>query len=142
MTEFKSANQLKRVDEGDWELKTRNANIEDENSKLGTYLIVAPLLVTPVELSNVVETERITITCFRVGSHNLRIETGRCANVPRDQRVCLCETGVQTIKHFFLECPLLTYLRDQSNTSVLECLQSQNIMNYIMRGAKIFEIEL
>ena len=144
LTEFESANQIKRVDEETYkrncELKIWNANIEDENSKLGTYLI-DPLLVTPVELSNVVENEIITITRFRVGSHNLRIETGRCVNVPRDQRECLCETGVQTIKHFFLECPLLTYLRDQSNTLVSECLQSEN-MNYIMRGAKIVKIEL
>ena len=61
---IESAYQLKRVHEEayrrDWELKIRNANIGDENSKLGTYLIVNPLLATPVELSKVMETERIT----------------------------------------------------------------------------------
>ena len=39
-------------------------------SKLGIYVIVNPLLVTPVELSKVMEN-----ASFRVVSHNLCIET-------------------------------------------------------------------
>ena len=138
-TEFESADQLKCVHEEhyrrNWELKIRNPNIEDENSKLGTYLIVNPLSKTCGAI-NVMETERITITRFRVGSHNLRIETGRYENIPRNQRTCLCETGIQTIKHFFMECPVLTYLRDQSHTSNNKTLFLGMSPFYLLNGPK------
>ena len=88
------------------------------------------------------EHERIIITRFRAGTHNLRIETGRYENVPRELRTCVCGTALQTIKHFLIECPLLVHLRHQNHTSVSECLRSENIMFYIMQGAKILGIEL
>ena len=90
-----------------WKIKIEQAFHEDRDSKLGTYLIVNTDLSTPL-YKNVFELEGVCLTRLRTGSHNLLIETGRCANpkIPREQRLCNCGTNIQTISHVLLECPL------------------------------------
>ena len=136
----KRSMQIKYKDE--WCQKIINSHAEDPDSKLGTYYTINPTLVVPVKIANIMEHERMILTRFRTGSHNLRIETGRWCKEQRDQRVCQCETDVQTVKHFFMDCPLLAYLRDQNHTSVSECLESENIINYIVCSAKVLKLEL
>ena len=50
---------------------------------------------------------RISLTKFRLSSHDLAIETGRYTNIPRDQRICLqCNMNmVESEYHFLLVCP-------------------------------------
>ena len=43
----------------------------------------------------------------RLSSHSLRVETGRCARIPRHLRSCSCGSGdVQDELHVLLYCPL------------------------------------
>ena len=44
-------------------------------------------------------------------SHNLAIEKGRFSGITREQRLCSCNTDIQTIDHVILHCPLLTDVR-------------------------------
>ena len=56
---------------------------------------------------------RVSLTKFRLSSHDLAIETGRYTNMPRDQRICLqCNMNmVETEYHFLLVCPKYRELR-------------------------------
>ena len=51
----------------------------------------------------------VYITRFRTGSNNLLIETGRFATprIPRENRMCLCGTEVQTLRHVLMYCPIV-----------------------------------
>ena len=68
----------------------------------------------PGEYNNIFEIERITLTRYRTGSHNLRIEKGRHTYpiTPREGRVCKCGDVVQTLRHIILHCPLLQHIRN------------------------------
>ena len=79
----------------------RAADTVDIDSKLGTYFQINLELKTPTYECNTFEIERINITRFRIGSNNLLIETGRFATprIPRENRMCLCGTEVQTLRH-------------------------------------------
>ena len=91
------------------------ASTNDENSKLGTYMMINPTLSKP-NYERKLEFQRVIITRYRTGSHNLRIEKDRkIPNSNREDRICLCNTGVQTIKHVLLDCPLLTECREKHN---------------------------
>ena len=110
VTKFVTANKcesdLKSEFSNSIKLKIRNANLYDPDSKLGTYLQVNPDLTTPTHDNNMFEIERVHITRFRTGSHNLHIETGRFTSprIPRDQRLCVCGNNIQTLHHVLLEC--------------------------------------
>ncbi len=58
---------------------------------------------------------RKCITRIRLGTHGLRIETGRYGRnrVERNQRLCpLCNTGdIEDAYHFVLTCPALNNIR-------------------------------
>ena len=58
---------------------------------------------------------RISLTKFRLSSHNLEIETGRYDNIPREERFCKnCSMkAVETEYHFLLVCPKYISLRRQ-----------------------------
>ena len=60
---------------------------------------------------NKLEFQRILITRYRTGSHNLAIEKGRFSGITREQRLCSCNTDIQTIDHVILHCPLLADVR-------------------------------
>ena len=126
----------------EWSQKIFKSHNKDPESKLGTYLTINPTLIKPDRNLNLMEHERIILTRFRTGSHNLRIETGRWSNEEKNQRLCQCNTDIQTANHFFMECPLLTHLRGDY-TSLYECFKSSDdIVHYIVRSAKILKIEL
>ena len=55
--------------------------------------------------------QRVALTRFRLSSHRLRIETGRWIRVPRDQRLCMCDLGVQDEYHVIFICPLTLHAR-------------------------------
>ena len=54
----------------------------------------------------------LTIT-YRTGSHDLHVESGRIAGIPREERLCVCNSGIQTISHILLHCPKLNDLREK-----------------------------
>ena len=63
---------------------------------------------------------RISFSRLRLGSHRLRIETGRWSRLPREDRKCPCG-GVQDECHAVLECPLTSDLRtDMEGTNLAE----------------------
>ena len=57
----------------------------------------------------------ITLTQFRLSSHDLAIERGRYQNLIRNERVCkLCKSGlVENEYHILLVCPLYRELRQK-----------------------------
>ena len=56
---------------------------------------------------------RILFTRLRVGSHRLRVETGRWARTPHEERLCQCGEAVQTEKHVVAECNLVGDIRQR-----------------------------
>ena len=85
----------------------------DEDSRLGTYITVNPTLSKPA-YENVFEFQRVLITRYRTGSHNLRVEKDRqIPNSNREDRLCKCNNEVQTLKHILMSCPLLNEIRDK-----------------------------
>ena len=55
---------------------------------------------------------RVDIGQLRVSSHQLEIETGRAAGIPREDRICrLCRQGVECESHFICRCPHYTEIR-------------------------------
>ena len=57
---------------------------------------------------------RVAIGQLRVSSHQLEIETGRAAQIPRLQRLCrLCHTGVEDEEHFVCTCSAYQSIREQ-----------------------------
>ena len=68
------------------------------------------------------ELDRITISRYRSGSHNLKIESGRFCTpkIEREYRTCVCNSGIQTLRHCLLSCPLLIDLRDKYDITSVE----------------------
>ena len=97
--------------------KIRAAHRTDFDSKLGTYLQVNPSLETPVHNNDIFEIERIHVTRFHTGSHNLLIETGRFVpGLIREMRICTCSNGVQSLRHVFIERNIVKNMYHASST--------------------------
>ena len=87
--------------------------IEANTTKRKEYLSINPQL-KPNEIyhcQNVLETHRRAYTRMRLGSHKLKIETGRWARIPREQRLCQCREEIQTEEHVILKCSQTEHLR-------------------------------
>ena len=57
------------------------------------------------------EHQRMAFTRLRLVSHRLRIETGRWARIPQEERLCICGE-VQTERHVVCDCELSRNIRD------------------------------
>ena len=121
--------------------KIRQKAAEDEKSRLGVYSQVNPQLEPPSHNYDYnPEFERVLITRYRSGSHNLRIESGRMCNpiIPRDERLCSCNTGIQSLHHCLFDCPLLAEVRaDYNYESIEEAFKLPEIANLLMEVEKI-----
>ena len=117
-------------------MKIQQKAEEDENSRFGVYLKVNPQLEHPPHnYQQNPEFERVLITRYRSGSHNLKIETGRLCNptIPRDERICSCNTGLQTLHHCLFVCPLLAEVRaDYEYESIEEAFKLPNVAKLLM----------
>jgi len=79
------------------------------------------------------ELHRIATTRLRLGSHQLKVETGRWARIPRDLRMCPCGSEIQTESHVTLTCPLTRDIRSQFADldfgSICQLMNKNDILN-------------
>ena len=82
---------LRRNFREDIERKITSTAAADDYSKLGAYFEVNPQFIAP-NFRNVFELDRIVISRYRSGSHNLKIESGRFCTpkIEREYRTCTC----------------------------------------------------
>ena len=153
VTKYASADQCERILKSEFlnsiKVKIRNANLTDPNSKLGSYLEVNPDVSSPSYNNNIFEIERIHITRFRTGSHNLHVETGRFSypRIPREQRLCVCGNGIQTLRHVLLECNIIANMKNIDTfanefTYVHEFFLWPKLHEYMLYISKALKIEL
>ena len=91
----------------------KNLILNNPSSKPATYMAINPTLsVHPMYCAmDACERERISASRLRLGSHHLKIETGRWSRIPRDNRLCPCG-AVQDESHAMLSCPFTQNVRD------------------------------
>ena len=96
-------------------------------TKMKTYLKLNPnLSVYPVyQLCNATIPDylRTEFSRFRLSSHRLKIETGRWARLPPEERLCLCGK-IQDEEHVLLECVLTEHIRDLSPISIFPTIDT------------------
>ena len=132
-TDFRASNRTK--------IATKANN--DPDSRLGVYMLVNPNLSSPTQSHGVLEFERVLLTRYRSGSHNLKIETGRlcCPKIPRENRTCLCGLGVQSLRHCLFECTLLREVfQGVEYTTLEEAFNSPDIVNVLMDVERVLKI--
>ena len=114
----------------------------DAESRYGAYMTVNPELKN-IGYPLVLETDRIIISRYRSGFHNLNIEKGRMCNpkIPREERLCLCNNEIQTLEHCLLRCTILQDLREQySFPSVNAAFGNPNIATFLLQMENILRI--
>jgi hypothetical protein len=84
--------------------RTRCKTYCEMNTDLSKCVIYSKMCTIPEHL-------RIPVTRLRLSSHRLRIETGRWARIPREDRLCPCG-DLQTEEHVLLHCRLTENLRE------------------------------
>ena len=115
----------------------------DINSKLGIYYQINPNLVSHVPApQTILEYERELVTRFRTGSHSLAVETGRYSNTPRENRVCRCGTGVQTVWHVFSECPLTRGIVPMNYSNLNEVFKDEDIHSVLLAVTKKLKVQI
>ena len=90
---------------------------------------------------------RCAFTRTRLMSHNLKVETGRWSRIPRESRLCQCDSlSVQTEQHVLIDCILSRHVRGKYNinTRSLETLFSEEedeitLCKYIHETLKIYQ---
>ena len=76
---------------------------------------------------------RVAIGQLRVSSHQLEIEAGRAAHIPRAERICrLCSEEIESEEHFVCRCRAYSDLRERhatlfhGHTSLRQLMESAN----------------
>ena len=74
---------------------------------------------------------RLSLSRFRLSSHNLSIETGRYNSVPKEERLCnFCNMqNTEDEFHFLLVCPHYTELRENISKNIF--VTGQHLINLI-----------
>ena len=111
--------------------KVREKGLIENDSSYGLYLCINQNLLSPKMYREILcfETERLTITRYRTGSHNLKIQTGRHNNIAREMRTCICQASIQTLEHVLCSCSLTLELRQRrgfQNKSVGEIMNEND----------------
>ena len=70
------------------------------------------------------EYARVSFTRMRLGSHRLRIKTGRWARVTREDRTCRCGEDVQDERHVLQFCSLADEVRGEQGLCFPDCLNN------------------
>ena len=85
----------------------RSASIRRETYRLfNLEMTIHKVYVDPT----VPEYDRIAFSQIRLGSHFLKIETGRWARIEREKRLCPCGQ-IQTEQHVLLQCAFTQSIR-------------------------------
>ena len=87
---------------------------------------------------------RIEMTRFRVGSHKLKVETGRWSRVPREERTCSCGVGgIQDEEHVVFHCEYTNDLREkyavEESRMLANVLQDVNCIDFVYEIMKRFK---
>ena len=111
------------------------------STRFSTYLALNPRLDVHsmyLDSHSVLDTLRIAVSRLRLSSHRLKVETGRWARIPREERLCVCAPVIQDESHVVLECELTEHLRQSLNMNSMEdffsldvnelCLLANNIL--------------
>ena len=88
---------------------------KENKTKFKTYISINPNLISNYVYNNktndIPEYERQSFSRIRLSSHNLKIETGRWRQQPREDRLCDCGS-IQTESHVIFDCPLTISIRN------------------------------
>ena len=116
---------------------------EDADSKLGTYYRVNPSLKNYVQNPQpTMEFERELVTRFRTGSHSLAVELGRYSNITRENRLCKCGNGVQTVWHVFAECRETRDIVQRNYSSLKEVFEDENIHTVLLAITRRLKVKI
>ena len=63
---------------------------------------------------NIPEYNIISFSRIILGSHRLKIETGRWSRISRENRLCQCNEGIQSEEYVLLKCKLTEHLGTNS----------------------------
>ena len=121
-----------------WRADIENS-AHDIDSRLGTYIRVNPTLSTPNYIT-MFETDRLMVTRFRTGSHSLLVEKGRYTKTPREDRICSCGTGVQTLLHCFSTCPTTAPLLTKRYASLEEVFDDDDVCLLLHKVCKVLKV--
>ena len=123
--------------------KINSKSNNDVDSRLGVYLQVNPDLTPPKLPKDILEFERVLVSRYRCGSHNLKIEAGRLCNptIPREERTCSCSTDVQSLRHCLFDCPYLGEIyQGYEYTSIKEAFNLPDIVKLLIKIEKVLKI--
>ena len=115
----------------------------DPDSKLGTYYRVNPNLTSNVQNPQpVMEFERELVTRFRTGSHSLAVEIGRYSNIPRENRLCSCGNGVQTLWHVMAECRETRDIVQKNFNDLKEVFDDDNLHSTLLAITRKLKVKI
>ena len=134
--------ELRQQHHTKWSSRINQSSADDTDSKLGVYKQINPELQQYTNDQPIPEFERIHITRYRTGSHNLQIEKGRHSRIPRENRLCTCNNDVQTLSHVIFSCPLTKRNHNISNLNEFFNQNSHDITTHIQHFAKILKIKI
>ena len=111
----------------DAEERRHRAMRECTKTKTVTYRNINPTLSVHNMYTNrdryVADYRRTEMTRFRVGSHRLKVETGRWSRLPKEERTCLCIVGgVQDEEHVVFKCEYTRDLREKYEVGEVQTL--------------------
>jgi hypothetical protein len=118
--------------------------IQSETSRRVTYRSLNPnLSVHSIygSANKLPEYLRKAITRVRLGSHRLKIETGRWSRIPVDQRLCSCGLAIQSEEHVLLTCNLTNKLRKKTYSNLNELMKDDPLTIGLLcyNSLKMFE---
>ena len=82
------------------------------------------------------------VTRFRTGSHSLAIETGRYSNTPRENRLCSCGEGIQTVWHVFAECSRTRTIVTKNYTKMSDIFDDEDVPKVLLAITKELKIRI
>ena len=127
----------------EWHTSIHLESANDPDSRAGYYLRVNPELKSYVpRRQTIMECERILTTRFRTGSHSLAIELGRMNGVSRENRLCKCNSNVQTVWHIFNDCPLTRHVTGKIYSNISEVLNDAIFPKSILKIASILKFTI
>ena len=141
---------LRKVMEYEFDAKERRhqAMRECTKTKTVTYRNINPSFSVHSMYTSadkyIADYRRTEMTRFRVGSHRLKVETGRWSRLPREQRTCSCVVGgVQDEEHVVFQCEYTRDLREkyevedeQALVEVLDDIDNVDFIYEIMQRFK------